>query len=246
MNIKNNLILLKKLRNITNISIIECKKALIKNKNDIKKSIIYLKKKNYKIKKKIYNNNNGFILNKIIKNTAVMIQINCESDFVSKNIEIKLFAEKILNFYIKNTNLNINKIKNIYSEEKNYLTNKVKENIEINNLCFLKGNILSNYLHNFKIGTILHAEKIDNKKNIKQEKIKKISMHISALNPKYINKNNILKKYKDKEKKIKNLILEEQLFIFDNKTKVKYYLLKNNIKINNFFRFEIKKNNKIL
>ncbi len=253
---KNKIELIKKIRKITNISIQLCKKILEKNKFNIEKSLISLKK--IKIKKK-NKTKEGIILNKIKNNIAIMLKINCETDFTSKNKEFQLFANKIINFcFNNNNNINLKIINNKFKYKKNYLISKFNENINIKNICYIKNKYLYKYLHNKKIGTILKYNIINKKNNL--NKIKKISMHITAMNPKYISykniKKNIIKKEKNKlsiyiknknklKKKLINKLkikcLEEQKFIFNDKLLVKNYLKKNNIKIIKFYRFEIKK-----
>ncbi len=253
MNIK----ILKKIRKITSISIIECKKALEKNNFNLEKSIIYLKRKKNKIKKKT---KEGNIFCKIKNKKAAMIQINCETDFTIKNKEIKNLANKIINYIIQNKYISIKNITNVFSKKINYLISKFKENITISKICYMEGKYLIKYIHNNnKIGTLLKIN--TKKKNINYKKIRKIAMHITAMNPKFISKNEIplsfVKKYilntnfnlknkinkkKIKEKikeKINNIILLKQKFIFNNKISIDKYIKKNKIQIINFYRFKI-------
>ncbi len=250
---KINIKLLKKIREETKISIYECKKALDINNHNYEKTINYLKnkicliKKNKKLKE-------GIILNKKINNKASMIEINCETDFTNKNKEIIDFAEKILCFIIKNESTNLIKLKKIFHNEKQYLINKFKELIKINKFCFLKSNNINIYLHNFKIGTILSVKNIINKKlKIKNKKIKKIAMHITAINcnnEKTSNNKHLTNKSNLKIKSNNLLDINvnknkinflNQPFIFNNKISLNNYLQKNNIKIDKFYKFKIKK-----
>ncbi len=250
MNIK----LIKKIRNITSISIEKCKKALEKNNFDLKKSIIYLKKNIY-IKKK--NPKEGGIFSKIKNNKAIIIQINCETDFTIKNIEIKFFIKKIMNYYLNNKNISKKNILNYFEKKKIFLISKFNENIEIKNICIMKGKYLTKYIHtNNRMGSLLKLKL--KKKEINLKKFKKIAMHIVAMNPKFINKKkiplNFIKKYIKKinlyinnkknrkkilNKKINNICLLNQKFIFNDKISVKKYLKKNNIKVINFCNFKI-------
>lgn len=252
---KNKIEIIKKIRKITNISILLCKKALEKNNFNIKKTLLYLK--NINIKRKNIPKE-GIIINKIKNNKAIMIKINCETDFTSRNKEFELFCKKILNFCFKKKNISLKDINKNFYLKKKYLISKFKENIIIKKICILKNKNLYNYLHNKRIGTILKYKNYSNKNKLK--KIKKISMHITAMNPKYINLKEIKKKTINKEKKkisiliknknklnkkllekLKNKCLLNQKFIFNNKLSIKEYLKKNKIKIKKFYRFEIKK-----
>ncbi len=247
--------LLKKIRQKTKISIYECKKALEKNENNYKKTITYLKNKINLINKK-KELKETFILNKMLKNKAAMIKIDCETDFLTKNIEIKYFAEKVLNFILNKEKTNIKKINKKFNCKKKYLINKFKELIKIDKFCFIKNKNINIYLHNFKIGTIISViNTIDKKIKIKKEKIKKIAMHITATDYSYLLKINKIKKNENlffDFKKIKNEINKnhkifnninflKQPFIFNNKLSLKNYLEKNNIEIDKFCKFETNK-----
>ncbi len=263
---KINISLLKKLRKKTQLSIDKCKKALLLNDNNLEKSIKYLKNLNYYI-----NDNNlkyGLISNKIKSKKAAMIKINCKTDFTTLNKEIINFSDLILNFILKNNILYLEEIKKKFHKKINFLKNKFNENIKIKDFCLLKGKYINNYLHNYKIGTIILVEKI-NKNNIKldNKKIKKISMHITASNPNFISINDIpdiikydlinnIKKKKiinnyneieNKKKiqkkiklKLKEITLYHQQFIFNTKLTVNNYLKKNNILVKKFYRFQVK------
>ncbi len=250
--------ILKKIRKITSISIDKCKKALEKNNFNLNKSIIYLKKKKNK-KKNI--TKEGGIFGKIKNNKAIMIQINCETDFTIKNIEIKKWINKIIDFSLNTKNISVDIINNNFNKKTNYLISKFNENIKIKKIFFIKGKFLAKYIHNNnKIGTILKIK--TNQSYIDNKKIKKIAMHITAMNPKFISKKqiplNIIKKYKQNiiynlnkkniknkiikkklKEKINNITLLKQKFIFNNKITVKKYINKNNIKIINYCRFKI-------
>ncbi len=252
MNIK----ILKKIRKITSVSIKECLQALKKNNFNLEKSIIYLKKKKLHKNKKP---KQGGIFGKIKNNKGIIIKINCETDFAIKNKKIINFAKKIINYSLKNKCTSIEKINNVFKKKRKYLILKFKENIIIKKIHCIKGKYLCKYIHNNnKIGTILKI-KLKNK-HINFKKIKKIAMHIAAMNPKYIDKSDIsyntAKKYikniilisKQKNKKIikkkikekiNNLILLKQKFIFNNKKSISDYIKKNNIKIINFYRLQI-------
>lgn len=80
---------IKQLREITGLGVMECKKALLESDGDMEKAKIMLKKKGMKIaeKKSSRVTREGVIDSYIHYNgkLGVMIEINCETDFVSKN-----------------------------------------------------------------------------------------------------------------------------------------------------------------
>lgn len=80
---------IKQLREITGLGVMECKKALSESDGDIKKAKKILKKKGMKIaeKKSSRVTREGVIDSYIHYNSKLgaMVEVNCETDFVSKN-----------------------------------------------------------------------------------------------------------------------------------------------------------------
>ncbi|MBL7053049.1 MAG: translation elongation factor Ts [Candidatus Portnoybacteria bacterium] len=89
----------KQLREKTNFSIIECKKALEETKGDEKKALKILEKKGAEkaVKKSDREANQGLIETYIHGNNkiGVILELNCETDFVAKNEEFKQLARDI-------------------------------------------------------------------------------------------------------------------------------------------------------
>lgn len=254
--------LIKELRNKTNAKIIDCKEALIKSKGNIEEAIDIMKKEGkINLYKKLKNKAiNGIILIKSNKNLEVIIEINCETDFVSKNIIFIKFCEKVINTIIKKNIYDINILKNEFKNDIEKLIYTFGENIIINRLGVLKDSYMDYYLHDKKIGVLVSSYNAP--KNI----LKNIAMHIAASNPKYINVKDVPLDVINKEKKIQleiliknkknkifferiikgkikkfisNIVLSEQNFIFETSKKVKKVLSEYNILIKNFIRFEL-------
>ncbi|WP_367670433.1 translation elongation factor Ts [Sodalis-like secondary symbiont of Drepanosiphum platanoidis] len=259
--------LVKILRYRTGLGIIECKNALIKSKGDIELAIDYLRKtgiKNFlKITKK--DSKEGIIISGISRNNkyGIIIELNCETDFVAKNKYFKNFCYEIINTSLSKKIDNIKSIRDILKYKNKDIINKLGENIKINRFNFLKGNYICSYIHNEKIGVLLCANKYHNI-------LKKIAMHIAASFPKYIDikdiPNKVLKheyniqleiaiksgKSKEISKKIvtgrmkkfsENISLVNQHFIFNPKIIVKEILKENDIFIKKFIYMKVNQNN---
>ncbi len=90
---------IKKLRNITGVSITECKKALEKADGDIEKAKDILKKLGQDVaQKRSYRETKAGIVDSYIhvdKRIGVLIQLNCETDFVAKSDDFKKLAHEL-------------------------------------------------------------------------------------------------------------------------------------------------------
>ncbi len=91
--------LIKTLRERTQVGIMECKKALIECGGDIEKSIDYLRKKGIASasKKESREAKEGIIATYIHGNSklGVMLELNCETDFVAKNEDFKELGKEL-------------------------------------------------------------------------------------------------------------------------------------------------------
>jgi elongation factor Ts len=90
--------MVKELRQRTGIGVMECKKALQETKGDIEKAITSLRKKGYaRAKEKMDRETTEGIVGSYIHlkgKIGVLVEVNCESDFVARNEE---FTELVKN-----------------------------------------------------------------------------------------------------------------------------------------------------
>jgi elongation factor Ts len=91
--------LIKQLRERTQVGIMECKKALIECDGDIEKSIDHLRKKGIASasKRESRATKEGIVATYIHGNSklGVMLELNCETDFVAKNEDFKELAKEL-------------------------------------------------------------------------------------------------------------------------------------------------------
>lgn len=91
--------LVKELREKTGAGILDCQKALAENGNDIEKAIDYLRQKGLAAaaKKSGRETNQGLIHSYIHMGgkIGVLIEVNCETDFVARNDEFKSFVNDL-------------------------------------------------------------------------------------------------------------------------------------------------------
>jgi elongation factor Ts len=148
----------KKLRDMTGAGMMDCKKALAEADGDFDQAVEYLRKKGQQVSEKRADReaNQGLILSRISddKKKAVMIEINCETDFVARNEEFQNDAESFLNAAFDN---DIESAEDLLKIEVDGLTiekhleemvGKIGEKIEINNVVHMTtdGTLIS-YIH---------------------------------------------------------------------------------------------------
>jgi elongation factor Ts len=207
----------KKLREITGVGFKDCKNAIDENDGDIDKSIDFLRKKGIaKANKKMERvAADGLVCIFEKDNNFSMIEVNSETDFVAKNEEFINFVEEISEVTFLNSGdlektLNT-KMKNKKNVKENLvaLISKIGEKITIRRSNFVDSNksINFSYIHSSikrnmgKIGVLLSLESKKEKKDL-LEFGKQLAMHIAALSPMALDKNELDKKILMKEKEI--------------------------------------------
>ena len=207
----------KKLRELTGVGFKDCKNAIDENNGDIEKSIEFLRKKGIVTanKKMARMAADGLVSICEKENKYSIIEVNCETDFVAKNNEFIKFVEEIssialLNFGKMDEILN-SKMKNTKKVKDNLVTliSKIGEKIALRKSDFIASDNFINfsYTHSAvkknigKIG-VLVSLKTTKKKNELLEFGKQLAMHIAALSPIAIDKEDLDKNMVQKEKEI--------------------------------------------
>tara|TARA_Y100001958_G_scaffold154243_1_gene142895 strand:+ start:468 stop:1334 length:867 start_codon:yes stop_codon:yes gene_type:complete len=207
---------IKKLREMTGVGFKDCKIALDETKGNIEKSVEFLRKKGIaKASKKMSRTAaEGLALVKEKDGQISIIEINSETDFVAKNDDFINFCKDLseINFKIKGdlNKLNDTKMANGFLVKDNLvnLIAKIGEKITIRRANFFSNSNCNNfyYVHSAvekNIGKIISVVSLNGVVNGKNHEIgNKIAMHIAALNPLAIEKENIDKKIVSKELEI--------------------------------------------
>ena len=217
--------LIKKLRDATGSGIVDCKKALSENNNDIDASVKWLREKGIlkAQKKQDRETNEGVVsfYNNESNTDFTVCKIKCETDFVAKNDDFLDFAKTLSKAIDENKNINDHgtdeNLVDLKIKDKNFsdcltdLISKIGENIQV--VSYKKYNseksIFISYLHNkynsncSKIGSVVEIS-TDNKDLALKlvEELKVISMQISAMKPMGIDENSINPKILEDEKDI--------------------------------------------
>jgi elongation factor Ts len=130
-----------KLRKMTGAGMMDCKNALSESNGDFDEAIDILRKKGQKVagKRADREASEGAVLAKESSdgNRAVMISLNCETDFVAKNDDFVKFAGQILDVAAENNPENIEELLALelngvkISEEITNQTGVIGEKIEL-------------------------------------------------------------------------------------------------------------------
>ena len=95
-----------KLRQQTGAGMMDCKKALTETNGDFEAAIDYLRKKGAKVaaSRQDRESNEGVVIARTSEDgkRGVIIELNCETDFVAKNAEFIAFANQIANTAVEN------------------------------------------------------------------------------------------------------------------------------------------------
>jgi len=197
----------KKLKDLTNAGMMDCKRALEDTNGDMDKALKLLKEKGLADAKKRSDRETkeGGVFIKAAGNKVGLIVLACETDFVSGNDIFKAQKDKILDKLVAGGTENTED----YKENVQEIITQTKENIELKvvKLVEAKSNEIANtYIHgNNRIGVISIFE--TNKSEIKNnadfnEMANNVSMHIAASSPFYLSDKEVNQNEIEEQKQI--------------------------------------------
>ena len=208
-----------KLRSMTGAGMMDCKKALTEADGDFEKAIEILRKKGQKVSAsrsdKDAKEGSVFIKSSDDKKEAVLIALNCETDFVAKNEEFqnlgKLIAETAFTRKSADKDALLNeKVGELTINERiTELVGKIGEKLEISAFVHMKGEAVVPYIHaGSKLGVLVSLKGV-NGKDV-SDAGKDVGMQIAAMNPVAVDETNVDKTVIEKELEIaKALIIAE-------------------------------------
>lgn len=199
-----------KLRQQTGAGMMDCKKALTEANGDFEAAIDYLRKKGAKVaaSRSDRESNEGVV---IAKTTAdgkrgIIVEVNCETDFVAKNADFIAFANSIADLAIEK---NPSSVEELTAYELNGLkvsdqildqTGKIGEKIGVSKFETVTGEKVIAYIHgNYRLGVLvaLNADAAG-----AEEAGKDVAMQIAAMNPIAIDKDGVDSKTIERELEI--------------------------------------------
>ncbi|HEY5716728.1 MAG TPA: translation elongation factor Ts [Psychromonas sp.] len=194
----------KELRDRTAAGMMDCKKALVEADGDIELAIENMRKSGaIKAAKKAGRvAAEGVILAKTAGNTALIAEVNCETDFVAMDKSFLAFANKVADIALANKIDSVEVLSaaayddTTVEDARATLVAKIGENISVRRLQIVEGENLGAYVHSGKIGVITLLQGGD------AELAKDLAMHVAAASPQYVKPEDVPAEVVAKEKEI--------------------------------------------
>lgn len=199
----------KELREKTNAGMMDCKKALEQAQGSMEKAIEILRKKGLSIvQQKAARQASEGILGSYYqegRELACLVEVNCETDFVARTDPFQKFVSKTTKLVAQKEPKDIEALRASLNGDVTALITKIGENVQVKQ--FVRWEIsspkekLGLYLHaGSKIGVLVWFEDPDAK--LSNGAVKEIAMHVAAMNPKYVRREEIPLETLEKEREI--------------------------------------------
>lgn len=207
---------IKQLREITGVGILDCKKALGKVDGDIDSAIEWLRTNGMAkaVSKSDRDTSQGLVAVHTEGSKAVVIELNCETDFVARNENFQNLARNIVEISINYSNIEQLKQAVMASghtveSEINQNIATIGENISLRSMhqVTINNGAIGGYVHNVvaeNLGSIaglvsLECDSVNNEVNLLA---KQLSMHVVASKPQFLKIIDIPENLIEKEKNI--------------------------------------------
>lgn len=194
--------LVKQLKEKTGAGLMDCKKALEETGGDIEKAIKILREKGFASaeKKAERETKEGYVYIDIKGNEGIIVEVDCETDFVSRNEEFKSFVRELANVIFSKKILSVNdEVENLRKEA----VMKFGENIVVKRWEIFKlseGNVFDTYQHGEKLGVVVEG-KIDKNDNEAVSLLHDISLQVAAMGPQVVKREDLDKGLIEERKK---------------------------------------------
>jgi len=199
--------LVKELRERTGSGMMECKKALVETDGDIEAAAELMRKSGAaKADKKAGRVAADGAIKAVVtgdRKTAVILEINSETDFVAKDDNFQAFADGVVDLVLQHKPSSVGELSglslasgNTVEEARQALIAKVGENIQIRRFEIVESEHgVSSYLHGSRIGVLVDS-------SAEADMARDIAMHIAAVNPQFVDESAIPAEFVEKEKGI--------------------------------------------
>ncbi len=199
--------MVKQLRERTGAGMMECKKALVETQGDLDAAAELMRKSGLaKADKKAARvAAEGTVVAERSGREAVLIEVNCETDFVARSDEFQAFARDLARAALANSPDSLEGLlagasgAGTFEEQRRALIAKIGENISVRRFVKVGApGALGAYIHGSRIGSLVALEGGD------EALARDLAMHVAAVNPAYIDAGEVPAAVLDKEREILN------------------------------------------
>lgn len=192
--------MVKELREKTGAGMMDCKKALTEKDGDMEKAIEFLREKGLAsaAKKAGRIAAEGLASVEVAGNSAVLVEVNCETDFVAKNEDFQAFISDVSKHIITKRPTSVeealtqklNDAEETVQDRLSSLISKIGENMNLRRFEVIEktdADSFGAYIH--MGGRISVLTVITNSTN--ENLAKDIAMHVAAINPRFLSKDQV-------------------------------------------------------
>jgi elongation factor Ts len=195
-----------KLREMTGVGMMDCKKAMVEANGNLDAAVEILRKKGQAgaANKSLKEAREGLIVAHVVPGgkLGVLAEINCQTDFVARNDDFKIFADEVAKAYAANPNVDL-------EARRTEMVAKMGENLRLarhQRLEVSGAGQVAAYIHTgAKVGVLVEVgctkEDSTTKEEFKQL-VKDITLQIAAAHPGAVSRDDVPKAMVDKEDEI--------------------------------------------
>ena len=189
------------LRQKTGAGILDCKKALTETDGDMDKAVDYLREKGIATAAKKAGRiaAEGVCYAEVKGNTAVLVEVNCESDFVSKGEMFRACVTEVAAYIFDNDVKDVEEVIEAMKGKTTEAIQKIGENIKIRRYeNYVSAQAISTSIHmGGKIGVVVECAA-----GVSDETIHDVALQIAAAKPLYVKDEEVPADVIEKEKEI--------------------------------------------
>jgi elongation factor Ts len=196
-----------KLRQQTGAGMMDCRKALVESNGDFEAAIDYLRKKGQKVAalRGDREAKEGVVIAQTSedKKTGYIINLSCETDFVSKNADYIAFAQSVMDAAVANKVNSAEELQKVkigeetVADKVNEQVAKIGEKISVSRFEKIEAPYVASYIHGaYRMGVLVGLNKVN------EEAGKDVAMQIAAMNPIAIDQSSVPAETIEREKNI--------------------------------------------
>jgi elongation factor Ts len=195
----------RQLRERTGAGMMECKRALVETKGDLDAAAELMRKSGLaKADKKAARvAAEGTVAAERSGNSAALVEVNCETDFVARSEEFQAFAQELARAALASSPETLEALlassngAGNFEDQRRALIAKIGEKISVRRFVKVSApGALGTYIHGGRIGSLVALEGGD------EALARDLAMHVVAANPAYIDAGEVPPAVLDKEREI--------------------------------------------